>query len=86
MKKMIGSLGMFAGMLILAGSAMAQQEVAPDHFDGSVASAVQSRKSVRPAPKAKAVRSSSAKKISSQKHELAKTASLTAPVTPGTGR
>jgi hypothetical protein len=88
MKKVIGSLGMFAGMLILAGTAMAQQEVAPDHFEGSVASAMQSRKSVRPSPKAKAVSSTqkSAKKVSSQKHDLTKTASLSAPVTPGSGR
>jgi len=60
MKKFIGSLGMFAATMILAVSAMAQQEVAPDHFDVSPASAqqqrkvLQTKKSVRPTHTAKA--------------------------------
>ena len=60
MKKFIGSLGMFAATMILAVSAVAQQEVAPDHFDASPASAQQQRKvsptkkSIRPARTVKA--------------------------------
>ena len=60
MKKFIGSLGLFAATMILAVSAVAQQEVAPDHFDASPASAQaqrkvsQTKKSVRPAQTAKA--------------------------------
>ena len=54
MKKFFGSLGMLAATMILAVSAVAQQEVAPDHFDASPASAQQRKasqikKSVRPA-------------------------------------
>ena len=59
MKKFIGSLAMLAATMILAVSAVAQQEVAPDHFDASPASAQQRKasqikKSVRPAQTAKA--------------------------------
>ena len=60
MKKFIGSLGMLAATMILTVSAVAQQEVAPDHFDATPASAQQQRKalqikkSVRPAQTAKA--------------------------------
>ena len=85
MKRMIGSLGMFAGMLVLAVSAMAQQEVSPDHFDAGTASAVQQRKAARSTHKTQVARTSqtSAKtKVSSQKRELPNTATVASAVMP----